>query len=197
VPAPSLPAFAAADGVVRGTSGRLLVDPHGDVAAADAVVFTSAAQAVDVGEGSGTVFSPKDAEPRVGTGRRRRPVASVAVTDLGGVVAEVVRLSPQSSELVVVTRAVDGRGRPLRSSPAVVFVGDLVTGRAPERADDQEIADTLDMLLGLLGAEDVVVTREGVALTRGDVEEDRAARQQALYSAPTLAEQAQRTLPLL
>jgi hypothetical protein len=197
VPSPSLPDFASADGVVRGTRGRLLVDPRGDVTAADAVVFTSAGRAVDVAEGSGTVFSPKDADVSVAGGRRRRPVASVAVTDLGGVVAEVVRLSLQSSALVVVTRAVDDRGRPLRSSPAVVFVGDLVTGRAPERADDQEIADTLDMLLGLLGAEDVVVTREGVALTRGEVEQDRAARQQALYSAPTLAEQAQRTLPLL
>ena len=194
---PFLPAFATADGVVRGSAVRLLVDPRGPVAAADAVVFTTAARVLDVVEGTGTVFSPAGVEVTVGAGRRHRPVASVAVTDLGGVVAEVVRLSPQSPGLVVVVRAVDERGRPVRSNPAVVFVGELVTGRPPERPDDPEIANTLDLLLGMLGADDVVVSGEGALLGRADVEDDRAARQQALYSAPTIAEQAQRSLPLI
>jgi hypothetical protein len=167
------------------------------MAAADAVVFTSPARVLDVSDGTGTVFSPIGAEVAVGTGRRHRPVASVAVADLGGVVAEVVRLSPQSAGLVVVVRAVDERGRPLRSSAAVVFVGDLVTGSPPERPADPEIANTLDLLLGLLGADDIVVSVDGALLGRTDVEDDRAARQQAIYQAPTLAEQAQRTLPLI
>jgi hypothetical protein len=195
-PTPALPAFATADGVIRGTSAGLVVDPTADVAPADAVAFTTAARVVDVGPGTGTVFSPRDAVVSVGSGRRHRPVVSVAVTDLGGVVSEVVRLSPQATALVVLARAVDDRGRPLRSTPAVVYVGDLVTGRPPEHAGDQEIADTLDLLLGLLGADDVVVSGEGAVLARTDVEDDRAARQQVLYSAPSLAEQAQRTLPL-
>jgi hypothetical protein len=194
---PSLPAFATADGLVRGTAGDLRVDPSGPIAAPDAVVFTAPARALDVAEGTGTVFSPIGAEVTVGAGRRHRPVASVAVADLGGVVVEVVRLSPRSAGLVVVVRAVDERGRPKRSSPAVVFVGDLVTGSPPERPADPEIANTLDLLLGLLGADDVVVSGNGVLFGRTDVEDDRAARQQAIYQAPTLAEQAQRTLPLL
>ncbi len=194
---PSLPAFAAADGTVNGSAARLLVDPGGAIAAADAVVFTTASQVLSVPDGTGTVYSPTGVEVTVGAGRRHRPVASVAVADIGGVVAEVVRLSPQSPGLVVVVRAVDERGRPVRSSPAVVFVGDLVSGRPPERADDPEIANTLDLLLGMLGADDVVVTGESALLSRADVEDDRAARQQAMYPAPTIAEQAQRTLPLL
>jgi hypothetical protein len=124
-------------------------------------------------------------------------VVAVAVTDLGGVVAEVVRLNPQFPDLVVVARAVDERGRPVRSSPAVVYVGELVTGGPPQRPDDQEIANTLDLLLGMLGADDVAVTGDGALLSRADIEEVRAVRQQAIYQAPTIAEQAQRTLPLL
>ena len=193
---PSLPAFAAADGTVNGSAVRLLVDPRGPLAAADAVVFT-ASQVHSVPDGTGTVYSPAGAEVTVGAGRRHRRVASVAVADLGGVVAEVVRLSPQSPGLVVLVRAFDERGRPVRSSPAVVFVGALVSGRPPERPDDPEIANTLDLLLGMLGADDVVVSGEGALLSRADVEDDRAARQQAMYPAPTIAEQAQRTLPLL
>ena len=193
----SLPAFAAADGTVSGSAVRLLVDPSGPVAVADAVVFTAASRVAPVPDGIGTIYSPAGVEVTVGAGRRHRPVASVAVADLGGVVAEVVRLSPQSPGLVVIARAVDERGRPVRSSPAVVFVGDLVTGREPERPDDPEIANTLDLLLGMLGADDVVVSGEGALLGRADVEDDRAARQQAMYPAPTIAEQAQRTLPLL
>jgi len=194
---PSLPAFAAADGTVSGSAARLQVDPGGPVAADDAVVFTTGTRIAAVSDGTGTVYSPSGVPVTVGAGRRHRPVASVAVADLGGVVAEVVRLSPQDPGLVVVVRAVDERGRPLRPSPAVVFVGDLVTGRAPERSDDPEIANTLDLLLGMLGADDVVVSGEGALLGRADVEDDRAARQQAMYPAPTIAEQAQRTLPLL
>lgn len=193
----SLPGFTTADGVVRGTAAGLVVDPRDHIPAADAVVFTRPARVLDVPEGTGTVFSPAGVEVAVGAGRRHRPVASVAVTDLGGVVAEVVRLSPQSPGLVVVARVVDERGRPVRSSPAVVFVGELVTGRPPERADDPEIADTLDLLLGMLGADDVVVSGDGTLLGREDVEDDRAARQQAMYPAPTIAEQAERTLPLI
>ena len=193
----SLPAFATADGVVRGSVAGLLVDPRGPVPAADAVVFTTPERLIPVPEGAGTVFSPVNVAAQVGAGRRHRPVASVAVADLGGVVAEVVRLSPQSPGLVVVTRAVDERGRPVRSSPAVVFVGALVTGGPPERPDDTEIANTLDLLLGMLGPDDVVVSGDGVLLSREDVEEDRALRQQAIYQAPTIAEQAQRALPLL
>jgi len=195
-PPPSLPAFAAA-GTVNGSAVRLLVDPSGPIAAADAVVFTTASRVLSVPDGTGTVYSPAGVEVTVGAGRRHRPVASVAVADLGGVVAEVVRLSPQSPGLVVVVRAVDEGGRPVRSSPAVVFVADLVSGRPPERADDPEIANTLDLLLGMLGADDVVVTGECALLSRADVEDDRAARQQAMYPAPTIAEQAQRTLPLI
>ena len=146
----SLPAFATADGVVRGSVAGLLVDPRGPVPAADAVVFTTPERLIPVPEGAGTVFSPVNVTAQVGAGRRHRPVASVAVADLGGVVAEVVRLSPQSPGLVVVTRAVDERGRPVRSSPAVVFVGALVTGGPPERPGDTEIANTLDLLLGML-----------------------------------------------
>ena len=194
---PALPAFATADGVVRGSAAVLLVDPRGAVPAADAVVFTTPERVRDVPEGTGTVFSPAGVEVAVGAGRRRRPVASVAVADLGGVVAEVVRLSPHFPALVVVARAVDERGRPVRSSPAVVFVGELVTGDPPQRPDDPEIANTLDLLLGMLGEDDVVVSRGGAALSREDVEDDRAVRQQAMYQAPTIAEQAQRSLPLL
>lgn len=194
---PALPDFATADGTLRGSAAQLLVDPLGPVPAADAVVFTTPARVRDVAAGTGTVFSPAGVAIDVGCGRRHRAVASVAVTDLGGVVVEVVRLSPQSPDLVVVGRAVDERGAPVRSSPGVVFAGDLVTGGPAERPDHQEIADTLDLLLGMLGSDDVLVSREGALFGREHVEDDRATRQQAIYQAPTLAEQAQRSLPLL
>lgn len=229
-----LPDFATRAGVSGGDGMRLLVDPTdaAGVDESDRVVLTSGEPAAVLGAGEGVVYSP--VEETVAQGRPWRAVATAAVCDLGGVVAEIVRLDPGEHRLVVFARAVDERGAPRAGEPAVLYVGDLLTDPADPRGSglgtDPEAADVpaatsptaspvpdaqpargpdpadhphwrraqiLDLALGMLGVGDVVVAAGGRIAARSDMEDLRARIQQRVFEAPTLAEQAQRQLPLI
>ena len=185
-----LPAFAPAPGVVAGHTRTLQVDPIDDVSGGAVVVFTHAG-AVRPIEASASVVGPVGA----GLAPPAREVGTAAVFDLGGVVAEVVRLGPRpdAPELVVSCRAVDDRGRPDKTQAGVVLVGALLDGSQ----SDEDFLPLVDLLLGLMRAEDLAVTAAGRVLGRHDLEDERLRRHQAQMPTTTLAEQAARTLPLL
>ncbi len=186
------------DGRVVGSIGTLLIDPvkRADTSATDHRVCHAVLTDAD---GQSALRSLRPARP----GRlfvhtslvaklRRVPfevrgVHTVALIDLGGVVAEITHLGAArtAADLVVSARAVDDRGRVRRDHPPVVYTGVLLdpgtraVSKPSRDGSEQGWSAVLDLLGGLLGAAGIAVSRDGTTHGHSDVEDQRATRLEA------------------